>query len=159
MTDWPRVRRAAVDEPLAAVAALQAESFIRPWGIEAIARELRENPVTRLFLLEAEDGRLLGFCACWLIAGEVHINSLAVAPEARRRGYARRLLLEVFAAAAEEGADAATLEVRRSNTAAVALYTGLGFTVAGVRRNYYEQPEEDALVLWRHGLAAADGGW
>ena len=65
----------------------------------------------------------------------------------------------MFAAAVQEGAEAATLEVRRSNTAAVALYTALGFAVEGVRKDYYEQPQEDALVLWRHGLAAADGGW
>jgi ribosomal-protein-alanine N-acetyltransferase len=159
MSRGPQVRRVAADEPLAAVAALQAESFIRPWSIDAIARELRENPVARLYLLESEGGDLLGFCACWNVAGELHINSLAISPTARRQGHARHLLREVFAAAVREGAEAATLEVRRSNTAAVALYSALGFAVEGVRKDYYEQPQEDALVLWRHGLAADSGGW
>lgn len=153
-----RVRRAGPDEPLDGVAALQAQSFIRPWSVDAIRWELQQNPVARLFLLE-DAAHLLGFCACWIVAGEVHINSLAIAPAVRRQGHARRLLREVFRSAAREGAHAATLEVRRSNTAAVALYTALGFAVEGVRRDYYEQPREDALILWRHGLAADDGGW
>jgi ribosomal-protein-alanine N-acetyltransferase len=154
----PRVRRAGPDEPLDGVAALQAESFIRPWSIDAIRWELQQNPVARLFLLE-DDARLLGFCACWIVAGEVHINSLAIAPAVRRQGHARRLLREVFRSAAQEGAHAATLEVRRSNTAAVALYSALGFAVEGTRRDYYEQPREDALILWRHTLADDDVGW
>ncbi len=155
MTPEPRVRRATADEPLTAVAALQAESFIRPWSIDAIAWELRENPVARLYLLEAEGARLLGFCACWIVAGELHINSLAITPPLRRQGLARTLLAAVFAAATSEGALAATLEVRRSNTPAVALYTSLGFVVEAVRLNYYEQPQEDALILWRRNLAVA----
>lgn len=158
-----RVRRVGPEEPLDRVATLQAESFIRPWSIDAIRRELQQNPVARLFLLEALQetgaGHLLGFCACWIVAGEVHINSLAIAPACRRQGHARRLLREVFRSAAQEGAHAATLEVRRSNTAAVALYGALGFAVEGVRRNYYEQPREDALILWRHALADDDCGW
>lgn len=153
-----RVRRAGADEPLDGVAALQAQSFIRPWSIDAIRWELQQNPVARLFLLE-DAAYLLGFCACWIVAGEVHINSLAIAPAVRRQGHARRLLRDVFRSASQEGAHAATLEVRRSNTAAVALYTALGFAVEGVRRDYYEQPREDALILWRHGLADDDGGW
>jgi ribosomal-protein-alanine N-acetyltransferase len=147
-----RVRRAGAHESLAAVAALQAESFYRPWGIDAIQRELQENPVARLYLLESIPGRLLGFCACWNIAGELHINSLAIRPEARRQGHARRLLLEVFALSVAEGAESGTLEVRRSNTPAVALYRSLGFSVEGVRKDYYEQPREDALVLWCRSL-------
>lgn len=153
-----RVRRAKAGEPLDRVAALQAESFIRPWSIDAMRRELEQNPVARLFLLE-DDAQLLGFCACWIVAGEVHINSLAIAPAVRRQGHAQHLLRAVFRSAVEEGAHAATLEVRRSNTAAVALYSALGFAVEGVRRDYYEQPREDALILWRHGLADDRGEW
>lgn len=148
-----RVRRAGADESLAAVAALQAESFFRPWSIEAIRKELQESPVARLYLLESDTGALLGFCACWVIADELHINSLAIARHARRQGHARMLLQTVFAEAVREGAHVATLEVRRSNAPAVALYSGLGFALEGVRQDYYEQPREDALVLWHRALA------
>lgn len=148
-----RVRRATPDESLDAVAALQAESFYRPWSIDAIRKELRESPVARLYLLESDNGTLLGFCACWIVADELHINSLAVARHARRQGHAQALLRAVFAEAVRAGAHVATLEVRRSNAPAVALYSGLGFTLEGVRRDYYEQPREDALVLWHRALS------
>jgi ribosomal-protein-alanine N-acetyltransferase len=75
-----------------------------------------------------------------------------VAPDVRRKGYARRLLDHVFQDVVSEGVTSATLEVRRSNAAALALYDRLGFQVEGVRANYYQNPREDALVLWHRGL-------
>ncbi|HUR21280.1 MAG TPA: ribosomal protein S18-alanine N-acetyltransferase [Vicinamibacterales bacterium] len=159
-----RVRRAMAGEPLDAVAGLQHLSFTSPWSADAIGWELRETDVARLYVLEEEDAsagasgvRLLAYCACWVIFDELHINSLAVAPDARRRGHARRLLDHVFQDVVMEGVTAATLEVRRSNTAALALYDGLGFQVEGVRTNYYQAPREDALVLWHRALASPRG--
>ena len=145
------VRRARPDEPLDAVAALQHLSFTNPWTVESIQWELRETDVARLYLLEDAD-RLLAYCACWVIFDELHINSLAVSPEARRQGHARRLLQAVFAEVTAGGVTGATLEVRRSNVAAVALYESLGFCVEGVRIDYYQHPREDALVLWNRTL-------
>jgi ribosomal-protein-alanine N-acetyltransferase len=145
------VRRARADEPLDAVAALQHLSFTNPWTVESIRWELRETDVARLYLLE-DAGRLLAYCACWVIVDELHINSLAVAPANRRQGLARRLLQAVFADVTAGGVTGATLEVRRSNVAAVALYEGLGFRVEGVRIDYYQHPREDALVLWNREL-------
>jgi ribosomal-protein-alanine N-acetyltransferase len=101
-------------------------------------------------------GRLIAFCACWLVANELHINTLAVKHDERRRGHATRLLRFVFQEALAEGVGAATLEVRRSNQAALGLYERLGFEVRGVRRGYYQKPEEDALVLWRSRLDIPD---
>ena len=90
-----------------------------------------------------------GFCGCWLIADELHINTLAIRSELRRHGHATRLLRFVLAEAAAAGARHATLEVRRSNEAALKLYAGFGFEVRGTRPNYYTHPAEDALILWR----------
>jgi ribosomal-protein-alanine N-acetyltransferase len=146
------VRRAQADESLEAVAQLQRTSFTNPWSVESITWELRETDVARLYLLEAGD-QLLAYCACWVIFDELHINSLAVAPEARRRGHARLLLTSVFEDVRPAGVTGATLEVRRSNVAAVGLYEGLGFRVEGVRLGYYQEPIEDALVLWHRHLA------
>ena len=153
-----RVRRALADESLDSVAGLQHLSFTSPWSADAIGWELRETDVARLYVLEeeAQEGtRLLAYCACWVIFDELHINSLAVAPDVRRRGHARRLLDHVFQDVVSDGVTSATLEVRRSNTAALALYNRLGFQVEGVRANYYQNPREDALVLWHRALARA----
>jgi ribosomal-protein-alanine acetyltransferase len=100
-------------------------------------------------------GPVVAYCSVWLIFDELHINTLAVQPDRRRQGLARRLLEYVFAEAARRGADKATLEVRRSNEAARKLYEGLGFEVGGVRPNYYRMPVDDALILWRKGLERA----
>jgi ribosomal-protein-alanine N-acetyltransferase len=88
-----------------------------------------------------------------MIFDELHINSLAVDERWRQQGIARRLLVGVLAEAVRAGARTATLEVRESNAAARALYEGLGFHVEGVRRDYYQHPREDALVLWHRRLA------
>lgn len=152
MTHALVVRRATPDDPLEGVAAIQADSFHQGWGLDVLRRDLRDQPASRLYLIEAQGGPLLGFCACWLIADELHINSLAVTPAMRRQGVAGRLLQEVLALAAADGATAATLEVRRSNVPALRLYDRRGFRVEAVRRNYYEHPTEDALILWLREL-------
>lgn len=128
---------------LAAIASLESRSFANPWTPEALA-EMLASDVTRLYVARA-GGRIIGFCACWLIAGELHINTVAVDQEMRRRGVARRLLQHILE---ETAVDRATLEVRRSNTAALRLYEGLGFTATAVRQRYYSNPDEDALILW-----------
>jgi ribosomal-protein-alanine N-acetyltransferase len=102
------------------------------------------------------DGHLLAFCGCWFVFDELHINTLAVKVEERRRGLAAKLLRFVFAEAAAAGLTRATLEVRRSNEAALRLYERLGFEVQAIRPNYYSQPVEDALVLWSRKLGFLD---
>jgi ribosomal-protein-alanine N-acetyltransferase len=99
---------------------------------------------------------IVAYCAVWIIFDELHINTLAVHPRWRRQGVASQLLTHVLDDAVQKGAEKATLEVRRSNEAARRLYAALGFSEAGVRRNYYASPEEDALILWRDGLAAIE---
>jgi ribosomal-protein-alanine N-acetyltransferase len=125
------------------IAALESNSFSNPWTPEALV-EMIASEVTQLYV--ARDGRqIVAFCACWVIAGELHINTLAVDGTMRRRGIATRLLHYVLH---ETAVERATLEVRRSNIAALKLYEGLGFRATAVRRAYYSNPEEDALILW-----------
>jgi ribosomal-protein-alanine N-acetyltransferase len=149
------IARLVEGDDLAEVAALEAASFSNPWSGEMLARELRNADVARIYVLRQEDGRIVGFCACWLVADELHINTLAVTAERRRQGLATRLLRFVFGEAAAAGVRRATLEVRRSNQAALRLYQGLGFTVKAVRPRYYSHPEEDGFVLWRDDLPCA----
>jgi len=115
--------------------------------------ELANSDVARLYTLRTADGSVVAYCACWMLFDELHINSLAVEEHWRRRGLARRLLADVFREATGAGATSATLEVRQSNHAARALYEGLGFAVEGVRRDYYQNPREDALILWNRALS------
>ena len=129
-----------------AIVALEGESFSNPWTAGALA-DMLTSPVTQLYVARRGDRRVIGFCACWLIEDELHINTVAVTPAVRRQGVATRLLKEILAAT---GAQKATLEVRRSNVAALKLYESLGFATTAVRPRYYSSPEEDALVLWRH---------
>ncbi len=150
-----RLRDAAADADIDAIVALEAESFTNPWARDTLVWELKNSDVTRVYLLRDEAAHVLAFCVCWLIFDELHINTLAVSPVARRQGVASRLLRDVMAEAVAGGASKATLEVRASNSAALALYERLGFQVAARRPRYYTLPEEDALILWKEGLATS----
>jgi len=150
------ITRLSEDDDLDEVSALEAASFSNPWSRDVLARELRNRDVARVYVLRDPARLLLAFCGCWFVADELHINTLAVRDECRRRGHATRLLRFIFAEAAAAGIEHATLEVRRSNGAALKLYEGFGFTVKGVRQNYYSQPVEDALILWREKLGFLD---
>lgn len=154
-SDWriDRVRNPAELEP---VLALQTSSFTNPWSAEALAWELAHSPVSRLYVLRDGEGTPGAFCACWHLVDELHVNSLAVAPARRRQGLGSALMRGVLAVARREGAVAATLEVRRSNGAARGLYERLGFAVEAIRPDYYTNPREDALILWRRDLSGFD---
>lgn len=134
------------------VCALEAESFTNPWTREMLARELQHSDVARVYVLRLADGAIVAFCTCWIIFDELHVNTIAVAPVRRRQGLGLLLMRHVLAEAARTGAERATLEVRRSNEAALRLYERLGFRITAVRPRYYTRPEEDALILWRDGL-------
>jgi ribosomal-protein-alanine N-acetyltransferase len=150
-----RLRAGAPDADVDAVMALESESFTNPWPRATLIWELENSDVTRAYLLRDDRGGIAAFCVCWVVFDELHINTLAVAPAARRQGLATTLLRHVMADAAASGATRATLEVRASNAAALALYERLGFHVAATRPGYYVKPDEDALILWRDGLDAS----
>ena len=128
---------------------VEAESFFNPWTRDMYASELRNNAACRILVVRTEACRVAGFCAFWLVLDEIHINNLAMRPQFRALGIGTALLQRVLAEAKALGARRATLEVRASNAAARRLYERLGFYVAGTRRNYYTNPAEDSLILWR----------
>ena len=127
-----------------AIIALESASFSNPWTGSTFDR-MMAIPVGQLYAARTPDGEIVAFCACWLIRDELHINTIAVAEPLRRRGIASHLLKAVLAATSPARA---TLEVRRSNLAAIRLYERFGFTVTAVRPKYYENPVEDGLILW-----------
>ena len=156
-TDAPIViERLASEGDLDAVVALEARCFTNPWTKDMLARELAQSDVAHVFVLRLPGCQVAAFCSCWIIADELHINTIAVEPSLRRRGLARALLRHVMTEAARRGAARATLEVRTSNEPARQLYAALGFRVSATRTKYYSHPEEDALILWKEGLTQLD---
>jgi ribosomal-protein-alanine N-acetyltransferase len=143
------VERLAGESDLDAVMAIEDASFHNPTARAWYEEELTRSDVCAIYVIRVPEASVAGYCALWRVADEIHINNLAVRPDLRRRGLGRRLLAGMLDAAAAAGVRRATLEVRRSNVAAIRLYEQAGFREAGVRRNYYTQPVEDALLLVR----------
>ncbi|MBI4486484.1 MAG: ribosomal protein S18-alanine N-acetyltransferase, partial [Acidobacteria bacterium] len=128
-------------------------SFTNPWTREMYLAEFENKGVSYCYLAKIR-GEVVGFCSFWRVADELHINNLAVAPHMRGAGIGSALLLHVLREGAKLGSTRATLEVRQSNQLARVLYERFGFTLAGVRRDYYTNPVEDALIFWREILSA-----
>ena len=131
------------------VLAIERISFLTPWSRGAFLYEMRQNPAARCWVARGAPPApsVLGYLCLWEISPEIHITNLAVHPEWRRRGVARRLLAAALAEGIARGVTLAFLEVRPSNTRALALYESLGFQVIGRRNGYYFDTGEDALVM------------
>ena len=146
------IDRLADEQDLDGVLAVESESFTNPWTRDMYAWELQNRSMCHILLVRTADCHVAGFCAFWLVFDEVHINNIAMRPDFRAQGIGTALLKQVLAEGQQLGARRATLEVRASNAGARRLYERMGFYVAGVRRNYYSDPVEDALILWRDEL-------
>jgi ribosomal-protein-alanine N-acetyltransferase len=141
-------RRMTADD-LDRVTEIERSGFVHPWSRDLLARELGQ-PWSHVLLAvegEGEGERTLGYVVFWLVHDEVHVLNLGTAPEARRRGVGRALMEEAHATGRRRGASISTLEVRRSNAPALALYEQLGYRRVGVRPNYYAEEREDAIVM------------
>ena len=136
-------------EHLDAVAALERACFPDPWSRAMLAEELDNAASAYLVALDAQDGSVVGYAGLLVVAGEGYLTNVAVRPESRRAGVAGQLL-DVFVRFAEGNKLAfLTLEVRASNYGAIALYGSRGFRAVGQRKNYYEHPKEDAIIMTR----------
>ena len=145
----PTVERLAGPADLDGVLAIEEASFNNPTTREWYEGELKRPEVCFIYVLRTADHPVAAFCAFWLVIDQAHINNLAVRPEFRGRGLATQLLESILVEARHLGATSLTLEVRRSNIAAQRLYAKAGFHEHSVRKNYYTQPVEDAIVLLR----------
>lgn len=144
-------------EDLPHVLAIEATSFSLPWTREMFEGELGLRAISRNLVAKvpcspsgqgtSPELEVAGYICTWLLEQELHINNLAVASGFRRKGVGRQLLRAALEMARREGVRSAVLEVRASNLAAQRLYQSFGFRVAGVRRNYYSRPREDALIM------------
>jgi ribosomal-protein-alanine N-acetyltransferase len=131
---------------LPAVLAIERRSFQTPWSLAMFVLELSKPSGICLGITDERGHGLAGYLICSRYADVWHLMNIAVPPERRRQGLAKELIESLFDAA---GAEARfTLEVRTSNTAAIALYERYGFRPAGHRRRYYHDNGEDALIMW-----------
>lgn len=138
----------------AACLALDRDSLGGLWSATQWEQELADPHRPGLGLRQQRE--LVAMACGWLILDELHVTLVAVSPPRRRQGLGRRVLTELLREAAAAGASKATLEVAAANRSARALYEGMGFRTAGVRRGYYRNGE-DALIQWRT-LEEAPGG-
>lgn len=130
---------------VSSVAALEAICFADPWSENSVASELN-NPLS-LWLVAVEDDVIVGYVGSQTVMGETDMMNVAVHPDHRRGGIARRLINVLIQSLKARESHCLMLEVRASNEPAIALYTDLGFVEVGRRRNYYRNPKEDALIL------------
>lgn len=142
-----RVRQMELRD-LEAVLAVERRSFTTPWSRKAFEQELQDNPAAHYFVLESAP-KIIGYFGMWRILDEGHITNIAIDPDYRGKGYSHLLLQEVFDRMEAEGVRYFTLEVRASNQVAIHLYERYGFERAGVRKGYYRDTGEDALLMWR----------
>ena len=140
-----RLRR-AVPRGLPRLLELERASHSHPWSEGQLARELDTPYSVVLCAEEGTSARVDGFIVYWVIHDEMHVLDVVTAPEARRRGLGRTLMLEAMADGARRGAVRALLEVRRSNAPAIALYRALGYLHDTVRRGYYHDGEDAVLM-------------
>jgi [ribosomal protein S18]-alanine N-acetyltransferase len=145
MTSPPDISRLTYAD-LPQVIAIERRAFPTPWSLAMFVLELSKP--SGICLAARRDGRLVGYLVCSRYDTVWHIMNVAVDPDARRAGIASALLDELLARVGDPSARF-TLEVRRSNGAAIALYERFGFKAAGMRRRYYQDNGEDALIMWR----------
>lgn len=129
------------------VLAVEHDAFTLPWTEEAFRNELTMNHFARYMVMEYE-GRTIGYAGMWTIVDEAHITNIALLSEFRGRKWGERLLSELMRTAAYLGMERITLEVRVSNEVAQNLYKKKGFKPAGIRKGYYSDNQEDALIMW-----------
>jgi ribosomal-protein-alanine N-acetyltransferase len=138
-------RRMVLDD-LPVVHAIDSLSFSLPWSERSFRFELTENPTSRGWVAEV-DGQVVGMLILWLVEDEAHIATIATHPDQRRSGIGEGLLRTALRAAFQQGARRAFLEVRASNLAAQTLYQKYQFSIDGVRRGYYKDNMEDAILM------------
>ena len=136
-------------DDLEQVLAIENVAFTMPWSRTLFLSEFRNRNISLMMVSrEASPERsIIAYTVCWVIVDEVHILDLATRPDRLRQGIGRQLAVAALVEAHKRGARQAFLEVRESNIAARMLYLGMGFTQTMVRKEYYDQPVEDALIM------------
>ncbi len=134
--------------------ALEKLCFSLPWSLESFLLEVEQNQCARYYTAKMGD-RILGYGGMWLVLDEAHITNIAVHPECRRQGVGEIIMKTLMKEAATLHITRMTLEVRVSNKGAIHLYKKLGFEEGGIRKQYYPDNGEDALIMWNFHIGGA----
>ena len=137
------------------VHAIETACFSLPWSRGMMESEL-DNPTIAHYLVMLDDAQqVIGYAGFWKIVDEGLITNIAVRPDCQGKGYGKQLLFSLLSQAEKEGILRMTLEVRASNEPALKLYMRAGFLPAGIRKGYYQQPKEDAIIMWNEDVSLA----
>lgn len=139
------VRLATIDDAHA-IYEIEQQSFSVPWRLESVLAEL-EGAANKLYMVICEENHIVGYAGAWLVYDEGQITNIAVLPSARGKGYGSKLTKQLINECFSRGMHEIFLEVRISNLAALAMYRNLGFSVKGIRKEYYSEPTEDAYIM------------
>jgi ribosomal-protein-alanine N-acetyltransferase len=140
-----------VEEDLDSVLEIEHLSFPHPWRRTTFIGELANYPISIPFgIIHRSNDRLVGYIILWFIQEEVQISNFALHPDFRKKGVGKAVLCDILDKVTKEGAEEIFLEVRPSNHGARSLYEKLGFKILGVRKNYYQSPVEDALIMGKN---------
>ncbi|WP_084024064.1 ribosomal protein S18-alanine N-acetyltransferase [Vulcanibacillus modesticaldus] len=139
-------RKATIDD-VNQIWLVERASFPTPWTKEAFIKELTDNRLAHYFVLELGN-QIIGYAGMWIILDEAHITNVAIHPETRGRKLGELLMRNLMTMAKLFGAKKMTLEVRESNRIALNLYCKLDFKRQGIRKKYYTNPIEDAIIMW-----------
>ena len=140
--------RKMTPDDVEAVYAIELATFPSPWTLDSFHYEMQENQFAHYTVAVNDAGKIMGFCGMWIVIDSAQITNVAVLPEARGLGIGEALMREAMKVAKEGGADIMSLEVRVTNTVAQNLYRKLEFQDGGIRKGYYTDNGEDALVMW-----------
>ncbi|BCJ96601.1 ribosomal-protein-alanine acetyltransferase [Anaerocolumna cellulosilytica] len=131
---------------ITAVTSMEEKIFSLPWKWKDFEDSI--GRIDNVYLVAEMGSRIVGYCGMWAVAGEGQINNVAVEENSRHKGIAYTMLNKLLKIGIDQGLTAFTLEVRVSNRSAISVYQKLGFHSEGVRKNFYEAPIEDGMIMW-----------
>lgn len=137
-------------DDISQVAEIERQIFSIPWSEKAFKDSMESD--NTIYIVAKEDNNVTGYAGMYLSFEEGNITNVAVNPSSRRKGIGEKIVRDILNRAYEKGVRDVFLEVRETNSAAIALYEKIGFKEEGIRKNFYEKPKENALIMWKHNL-------
>lgn len=137
-------------DDISQVAEIERQIFSIPWSEKAFRNSMESD--NTIYIVAKENNNVVGYAGMYLSFEEGNITNVAVNPLSRRKGIGEKIVRDILNRAYEKGVRDVFLEVRETNSVAIALYEKIGFKEEGIRKNFYDKPRENALIMWKHNL-------